>query len=163
MEKHTDNVIDTLQAFTSKPTPYDVTTHLTALCSEVALFRIQLSGDWIYQDSPLPTKFAKLFASILHGIDGEHFLITPVEKVRVEVDDAPLVIVDYMKDETTSGLTLHSSIGTEHSLATLHRLKLTDFGIYLPLERGLWGKLSRACYYNFVNEFNLPDDEEADA
>ncbi|ASF14096.1 MULTISPECIES: DUF1285 domain-containing protein [Shewanella] len=158
MEKHTDNVIDTLQAFTSKPTPYDVTTHPTALCSEVALFRIQLSGDWIYQDSPLPTKFAKLFASILHGIDGEHFLITPVEKVRVEVDDAPLVIVDYMKDETTSGLTLHSSIGTEHSLATLNRLKLTDFGIYLPLERGLWGKLSRACYYNFVNEFNLTDE-----
>ncbi len=162
MEKHTDNVIDTLQEFTSKPTP-DVTAQPTALCSEVALFRIQLSGDWIYQDSPLPTKFAKLFASILHGIDGEHFLITPVEKVRVEVDDAPLLIVDYVKDETASGFTLRSSIGTEHSLATLNHLRLTDFGIYLPLERGLWGKLSRACYYNFVNEFNLPDDEEADA
>ncbi|MEL4272422.1 DUF1285 domain-containing protein [Shewanella xiamenensis] len=158
MEKHTDNVIDTLQAFTSKPTPDDVTTQPTALCSEVALFCIQLSGDWLYQGSPLPTKFAKLFASILHGIDGEHFLITPVEKVRVEVDDAPLLIVDYMKDETASGLTLHSSIGTEHSLSTLNRLKLTDFGIYLPLERGLWGKLSRACYYNFVNEFNLTDE-----
>lgn len=158
MEKHTGNVIDTLQAFTSKPAPYDVTTHPTALCSEVALFRIQLSGDWIYQDSPLLTKFAKLFASILHGIDGEHFLITPVEKVRVEVDDAPLVIVDYVKNDTAPSLTLKSSIGTEHHIADFNRLMLTDFGIYLPLERGLWGKLSRACYYNFVNEFNLTDE-----
>ncbi|MBW0281784.1 DUF1285 domain-containing protein [Shewanella xiamenensis] len=158
MEKHTDNVIDTLQAFTSKTKQNDDLAQQTELCSQTTLFCIQLSGDWLYQGSPLPTKFAKLFASILHGIDGEHFLITPVEKVRVEVDDAPLLIVDYMKDETASGLTLHSSIGTEHSLATLHHLKLTDFGIYLPLERGLWGKLSRACYYNFVNEFNLTDE-----
>ena len=158
MEKHTDNVIDTLQAFTSKTKQNDDLAQQTELCSQTTLFCIQLSGDWLYQGSPLPTKFAKLFASILHGIDGEHFLITPVEKVRVEVDDAPLLIVDYMKDETASGLTLHSSIGTEHYLATLHHLKLTDFGIYLPLERGLWGKLSRACYYNFVNEFNLTDE-----
>ena len=158
MEKHTDNVIDTLQAFTCKTKQNDDLAQQTELCSQTTLFCIQLSGDWLYQGSPLPTKFAKLFASILHGIDGEHFLITPVEKVRVEVDDAPLLIVDYMKDETASGLTLHSSIGTEQSLSTLNRLKLTDFGIYLPLERGLWGKLSRACYYNFVNEFNLTDE-----
>ena len=158
MEKHTDNVIDTLPAFTCKTKQNDDLAQQTELCSQTTLFCIQLSGDWLYQGSPLPTKFAKLFASILHGIDGEHFLITPVEKVRVEVDDAPLLIVDYMKDETASGLTLHSSIGTEHSLSTLNRLKLTDFGIYLPLERGLWGKLSRACYYNFVNEFNLTDE-----
>lgn len=163
MEKHTDNVIDTLQEFTNKPTPDDVVTPPTARCSEVALFRIQLSGDWLYQNSPLPTKFAKLFASILHGIDGEHFLITPVEKVRVEVEDAPLVIVDYVKNDTAPSLMLKSSIGTEHWIADLKRLKLTDFGIYLPLERGLWGKLSRACYYNFVNEFNLSDDQASDA
>lgn len=158
MEKHTDNVIDTLQAFTCKTKQNDDLAQQTELCSQTTLFCIQLSGDWLYQDSPLPTKFAKLFASILHHIDGEHFLITPVEKVLVEVDDAPLLIVDYVKDQTASGLTLRSSIGTEHSLATLHHLKLTDFGIYLPLERGLWGKLSRACYYNFVNEFNLTDE-----
>lgn len=66
MEKHMDNVIDTLQEFTSKPKLDDVVTRPTELCSEVALFRIQLSGDWLYQGSPLPTKFAKLFASILH-------------------------------------------------------------------------------------------------
>lgn len=158
MEKHTDNVIDTLQAFTSKTKQNDDLAQQTELCSQTTLFCIQLSGYWIYQGSPLPTKFAKLFASILHGIDGEHFLITPVEKVRVEVDDAPLVIVDYVKNDTAPSLTLKSSIGTEHHIADFNRLMLTDFGIYLPLERGLWGKLSRACYYNFVNEFNLTDE-----
>ncbi|ABI38671.1 protein of unknown function DUF1285 [Shewanella sp. MR-4] len=159
MEKHTENVIDTLQEFTNKPRSNEVLTRPTELCSEVPLFHIQLSGEWLYQGSPLPTKFAKLFASILHDIDGEHFLITPVEKVRLEVEDAPLVIVDYLKNETAPGFMLKTSIGTEHHIADFNRLRLTDFGIYLPLERGLWGKLSRACYYNFVNEFNLSDAE----
>ena len=51
------------------------------LCSEVALFNIQVTGDWLYQGTALPMKFAKLFAGILHCIEDEHFLITPVEKV----------------------------------------------------------------------------------
>ncbi|MFV0594303.1 DUF1285 domain-containing protein [Shewanella sp.] len=159
MEKHTENVIETLQEFINKPTQDETLALQTKLCSQTASFCIQLSGDWLYQGSPLPTKFAKLFASILHCIDGGYFLITPVEKVRLEVEDAPLVIVDFFKDETATGLILRTSIGTEHHIADYNRLKLTDFGIYLPLERGLWGKLSRACYYNFVNEFNLSDVE----
>lgn len=153
MEKQTENVIDALLEFTSKPKLDDVVAP-TELCSEVALFRILLSGDWLYQNSPLPPKFAKLFASILHCIDGEHFLITAAEKVRVEVVDAPLVIVDYLKHADAPMLTLKTSIGSEHRLADVNQLKLTDFGIYLPVERGLWAKLSRGCYYNFVNEFN---------
>ncbi|MGL4221444.1 MAG: DUF1285 domain-containing protein [Shewanella sp.] len=163
MKKLTENVIDVLQQYTGKPKPDDVVSRPTELCSEVALFRIQLSGEWLYQDNPLPTKFAKLFASILHCIDGEHFLITPVEKVRIEVVDMPLVIVGYLKHAQAPMLTLKTSIGTEHHLTDFNLLKLTDFGIYLPLERGLWGKLNRACYYHFVNEFNLTDDNGLNA
>lgn len=129
------------------------------LCSEVALFNIQVTGDWQYQRTALPVKFAKLFAGILHCIEDEHFLITPVEKVRVTVADVPLVIVDFERGPDPAYLQVKTSIDTEHQIFDISRMKLTDFGIYLPLERGLWGKLSRACYYNFVNEFNLSDLE----
>lgn len=136
-----------------------VLTEVVPLCSEVALFNIQETGDWQYQGSALPIKFAKLFAGILHCIEDEHFLITPVEKVRVTVTDVPLVIVDFERGPDPAYLQVKTSIDTEHQILDIHRMKLTDFGIYLPLERGLWGKLSRACYYNFVNEFNLADLE----
>ncbi|EGM69761.1 DUF1285 domain-containing protein [Shewanella sp. HN-41] len=129
------------------------------LCREVALFNIQVTGDWLYQGTALPMKFAKLFAGILHCIEDEHFLITPVEKVRVTVVDVPLVIVDFERGTDPAYLQVKTSIDTEHQILDINRMKLTDFGIYLPLERGLWGKLSRACYYNFVNEFNLSDLE----
>nr|WP_258406043.1 DUF1285 domain-containing protein [Shewanella acanthi] len=128
------------------------------LCSETPLFLIQSSGDWLYEGSALPKKFAKLFASILHCDNDDYFLITPVEKVRVEVEDVPLIIVDFSHDSNTGLLAVRSSIDTEHLQIDSKQMRITDFGIYLPLERGLWGKLSRACYYNFVNEFNLSNE-----
>ena len=69
------------------------------------------------------------------------------------------MIVDFERGTDPAYLQVKTSIDTEHQILDINRMKLTDFGIYLPLERGLWGKLSRACYYNFVNEFNLSDLE----
>ncbi|MGL4448499.1 MAG: DUF1285 domain-containing protein [Shewanella sp.] len=121
------------------------------------LFAIHASGQWYYQGAPLPTRFAKLFASILHCIDGDHFLITPVETIQVAVVDVPLLIVAVAADSSASAITLTSSLGTEHVITDLSQMLVTDFGISVPLARGLWGKLNRACYYRFVNEFNLSD------
>lgn len=143
------------------------------LCSDAPLFEIDAQGEWTYLDSPLPTKFARLFASILHCVDGTHLLITPVEKVVVSVIDAPLFVVDYQVDipcdppenvatadrvlSPNTRLTCTSSIGTQHTQIQASALRINDTGIYLPLSRGLWGKLNRACYYHFVNEFNLAE------
>ncbi|MGI2064790.1 DUF1285 domain-containing protein [Shewanella sp. MF08487] len=156
MEKVTQSIQHTLKqlvvdnAFITAP-----------LCSEVPLFNINALGDWTYLGTSLPTKFAKLFASILHCVECEYFLITPVEKVRVQVEDVPLLIIDFEPLKLNTLLDVRTSIETEHHRIDIKKMKLTNDSIYLPLERGLWGKLGRACYYNFVNEFNLSDlDEE---
>jgi len=131
-----------------------------ALCSEDALFHIQADGKWHYQDSPLPAKFAALFSSILHCINGDYFLITPVEKVRVTVESYPLLLVDYqsvdaqvlsVNDSTT--LCFISSIGPRFALNQDADIMITDDGIYVPLVRGLVGQLNRACYYRYINEY----------
>ncbi len=127
------------------------------LCTDEVLFESLASGDWLYRGSALPPKFAKLFAGILHCIAGEHFLITPVEKVRLKVAEAPLLIVDF--EQETSDVKLITSIGSEHHIADVQQMVLTEQGIYLPLERELWGKLSRACYYRFVSQFNLAEGD----
>lgn len=161
MDKLTKSEQQTLQQLALNivsPTS-SILTELIPLSTDTVLFNIQVTGDWLYQGTALPIKFARLFAGILHCIEGEHFLITPVEKLRVTVAHVPLVIVDFERGPDPAYLEVKSSIGTEHPILDVKRMKLTDFGIYLPLERGLWGKLSRACYYNFVNEFNLSDLE----
>ncbi|WP_372932148.1 DUF1285 domain-containing protein [Shewanella putrefaciens] len=156
MEKTTDSIQHTLKQFAAD----NRLTSVAPLCSEVPLFDINALGDWTYLGTSLPAKFAKLFASILHCIDDEYFLITPVEKVRVRVEDAPLLIVDFERAQPHSQLNVKTSIETQHPNIDIKQMKLTNDSVYLPLERGLWGKLGRACYYNFVNEFNLSDLNE---
>ena len=57
--------------------------------------RIARDGTWFYHGSPIGRKpLVKLFASVLNrDEDGIYWLTTPVEKGRVEVDDAPFLAV----------------------------------------------------------------------
>ncbi|WP_119968596.1 DUF1285 domain-containing protein [Shewanella japonica] len=124
----------------------------TPLCSDEPLFNINMQGEWTYLGSPLPKKFAKLFASVLNGIDGKYFLITPVEKVQVTVERHAFVIVDYIENDDNS-LSLISSIGTEHIINNPSLVRLLEDAIEFPVERGVIAGLGRACYYRYINQF----------
>src|SRR5262245_21689252 len=64
-------------------------------CGDIGL-RIRSDGVWLYRDSPIARPaLVKLFASVLRkDADGRHYLVTPVEKIDVAVDDAPLMAVE---------------------------------------------------------------------
>jgi uncharacterized protein len=64
-------------------------------CGDIGL-RIRRDGSWLYQNSPIGrTALVKLFASVLRrDSDGKHYLVTPVEKILVAVDDAPFLAVE---------------------------------------------------------------------
>src|SRR5262245_62026497 len=66
-----------------------------AYCGDIGL-RIRSDGVWLYRDSPIARPaLVKLFASVLRkDADGRHYLVTPVEKIDVAVDDAPLLAVE---------------------------------------------------------------------
>ncbi|WP_139151802.1 DUF1285 domain-containing protein [Shewanella colwelliana] len=127
------------------------------LCHEQALFEIDAQGNCFYQQGPLPDKFSRLFYSILHGIDGQFLLITPVERVRVEVAAFPLLIVDYNVAQD-GRLCLTTSIGTEFIVENHHAFEIQAQDIFVSLPRGLSAKLGRACYYRFVDEYLLDSD-----
>ena len=61
-------------------------------CGDIGM-KIARDGQWYYDNSPIGRKkLVRLFSTILrHDKDGEHYLVTPVEKIRVEVEDAPFV------------------------------------------------------------------------
>jgi hypothetical protein len=58
--------------------------------------RIARDGTWFYHGSPIGRKpLVKLFASVLRREpDGSYWLVTPVERGRVEVEDAPFTAVE---------------------------------------------------------------------
>ncbi len=58
--------------------------------------RIARDGTWFYHGSPIGRKpLVKLFASVLRREhDGSYWLVTPVERGRIAVDDAPFVAVE---------------------------------------------------------------------
>lgn len=64
-------------------------------CGDIGL-AIAADGTWSYGGSPIRREpLVKLFASVLRrDADGQHYLVTPVEKVLVRVADAPFLAVD---------------------------------------------------------------------
>jgi len=63
-------------------------------CGDFGL-RIARDGTWFYRNSPIGRKaLAKLFSTVLRRDDaGDYWLVTPVERGRIVVDDAPFTAV----------------------------------------------------------------------
>src|SRR5690349_9917797 len=58
--------------------------------------RIARDGTWFHQGSPIGREaMVRLFASILRREpDGSHVLVTPVEKLDIDVEDAAFIAVE---------------------------------------------------------------------
>ncbi len=61
-------------------------------CGDIDM-RIARDGSWHYQGSPIGRQaMVKLFSSVLRlDDDGHYYLVTPVEKLRIQVEDCPFV------------------------------------------------------------------------
>ncbi|MBT7581984.1 MAG: DUF1285 domain-containing protein, partial [Kordiimonadaceae bacterium] len=68
-------------------------------CGDIEM-RIRRDGSWDYMGTPISRKrMVKLFSTILRRDDDDYFLVTPVEKVGIRVDDAPFTAVEMEKDD----------------------------------------------------------------
>ncbi|MGH7735073.1 MAG: DUF1285 domain-containing protein, partial [Gemmatimonadales bacterium] len=68
---------------------------MPVLCGDLDM-RIAADGVWFYRGSPIGRPaLVKLFASVLRREDdGQYWLVTPAERGRVRVDDAPFTAVE---------------------------------------------------------------------
>jgi uncharacterized protein len=65
-----------------------------AYCGEIDM-RIATDGTWFYQKTPIGRPaLVRLFASIIKREGDRYFLVTPVEKCGILVDDAPFLAVE---------------------------------------------------------------------
>lgn len=124
-------------------------------------FRITADGDWHYQGSAIRRPaLVKLFASILRReADGKHYLVTPVEKVVVAVDDAPLLAVELWSEGEGRGrvLSLRSNLddliapGPEHPIRFGRDRTTGAPKPYLAVRHGLEALATRAVYLELVD------------
>ncbi|KEQ11531.1 DUF1285 domain-containing protein [Endozoicomonas numazuensis] len=90
-------------------------------CGDIDM-KICRDGSWMYMGSPIAREsMVKLFSTILrHDDDDCFYLVTPVEKVRIQVEDAPFVAVSVESKE--SGMVFTTNVGDEVILNQEHPL-----------------------------------------
>ena len=121
--------------------------------------RIAPDGTWYYMGTPIGRPaLVRLFSTILKREDGKHFLVTPVEKVGIRVDDAPFLAVEMRKEIHEHGRQLHFRTNVDDWVVcdAAHRLRseaAKDGGLtpYLHVRADLWAKVTRALYYDLVD------------
>lgn len=127
------------------------------LCGDLDM-RIAADGIWFYLGTPIGRPaLVKLFSSVLKREGDEHFLVTPVEKIRIRVDDAPFQAVEMQVDGEGGGRTLAFrtqvddllSVGPEHVLR-FERAAKDGLKPYVHVRRGLWARLTRALTYDLL-------------
>ena len=132
--------------------------------------RIASDGTWFYMGTPIGrSALVRLFSTILKREDGKHFLVTPVEKVGIRVDDAPFLAVEMQKEKDNRGtlLRFRTNVDDWVNCDAAHRLRFEqaiDGGLtpYLHVRADLWAKVTRALYYDLVDmgEQRMVDGQE---
>lgn len=121
--------------------------------------RIASDGTWFYEKSPIGRiGLVKLFSSVLKREGEKYFLVTPVEKVGIVVDDAPFTAVE-LKIDAAEGRTLNFRTNVDEWIAAGpgHALRFEEdadnggLAPYLHVRRDLWAKVTRALFYDLVD------------
>jgi hypothetical protein len=121
--------------------------------------RIASDGTWFYMGTPIVRPaLVRLFSTILKREDGKHFLVTPVEKVGIRVDDAPFLAVEMLREGEGEGrlLRFRTNVDDWVDCDAAHGLRFkaaADGGLtpYLHVRADLWAKVTRAIYYDLVD------------
>ncbi len=124
--------------------------------------RIARDGTWFHEGRPIARpELVKLFASVLRcEADGRHWLVTPIEKGLIDVEDAAFVASLNSVEAKASpqqAITLTTNIDQRVTLGPDHPLvieQVADTGEprpYVALERGLRARLTASSFYDLVD------------
>ncbi|EKF75190.1 hypothetical protein A11A3_04400 [Alcanivorax hongdengensis A-11-3] len=134
--------------------------------ADVAI-RIARDGRWYYQDSPIERqRMVNLFSTILLREGKEYFLVTPVEKLRIQVEDAPFVAVEVEKvgDGDDQKLVFRTNVdshvvaGPRHPIRVTHDAKTGEPSPYLLVRDNLQALINRTAFYQLVEWGECQDD-----
>ena len=135
-------------------------------CGEINLV-IKANGDWFYEGSIFKRlSLVRLLASVLirevydNAKNAEdtkekeaYFLVTPVEKIKITVEDAPFVLTQWFwTDDKQTHMRVQTNVDDEFVLDTEHPMTIDDDGhLYVTVRRNLLAKVHRNVFYQWVD------------
>lgn len=121
--------------------------------------RIARDGTWFYLGTPIGRfELVKLFSSILRKDGDRYFLVTPVEKVGITVDDAPFVATDFEVSGTGEAQVLRftthvgdvAEAGPDHPIRVERDGESGEPSPYVHIRDNLEALIDRKSFYRLV-------------
>jgi len=119
--------------------------------------RIARDGTWFYLGTPIGRPaMVKLFSTILRRDGDDYFLVTPVEKVGITVDDAPFVAVDF--NRVGDVLMFVDNVGNRFAAGPDHPIRVTRDPVtdepapYIRVRSNLEALIDRKSFYRLVEQ-----------
>ena len=128
-------------------------------CGEIDM-RIARDGTWFHEGTPIGRPaLVKLFSNILWREGERYFLVTPVEKVGIRVDDAPFVAVDAVaegagRDQRITFTTQTGDVttaGDERPIRVVRDPGTGEPSPYVTVRRNLEALIDRKTFYRLVD------------
>ena len=122
--------------------------------------RIARDGTWFYLGTPIGRQeLVRLFSTILRKDGDKYFLVTPVEKVGITVDDAPFVAVDFEVENPGPDQTItfetnvgdHAAAGPENPIRVVRDPKTGEPSPYVLIRANLEALIDRKSFYRLVD------------
>ncbi|MEO1308961.1 MAG: DUF1285 domain-containing protein [Pseudomonadota bacterium] len=124
-------------------------------CGDIDM-RIARNGTWFYNGTPIGRMaLVKLFSSILRKDGDAYFLVTPVEKVGIQVEDAPFVAVDM--DRFGEDLHFVTQVdervvaGPDHPIRVVRDPETDEPAPYILVRANLEALIDRKTFYRLVD------------
>ena len=119
--------------------------------------RIKADGRWFHDGAEIKRqRLVELFATILRRDPDGYCLVTPAEKLRIQVDDAPFVAIDMESsgDGRERRLILTTNVGDHVLVGAAHPITVLDNRgeprPYVEVRRGLRALIARSVFYRLV-------------
>ncbi len=133
-------------------------------CGEIDMV-IRHDGLWFHEGTPIGRpQLVRLFSTVLKKEEDDYFLVTPVEKMKIRVEDVPFIAVDLEIEnigETDQRLIFKTNVGDIVTASADHKLVFRKWGFgdevlapYLHVRAGLEARLSRPVYYQLADLAN---------
>jgi len=129
-------------------------------CGDIDM-RIAADGTWFYMGTPITRKrMVRLFASVLRkDEDGKTYLVTPVEKIGITVDDAHFVAlsVDQLDEQGQHLLVFETNIGDKVIAGADNPVRVDINPVtgeprpYIRVRGNLEALIARSVFYELVN------------
>ena len=140
-------------------------------CGEIDLV-IKRDGTWVHEGTPIGrARLVRLFSTVLRRDGDDYFLVTPVEKMAITVEDAPFIAVLMRREGAGAAqkLVFTTNVGDEVAAGADHPIvfrkdpETGEGAPYIDVRRGLEARIARAVFYDLVElgEIRETDGEEA--